>query len=49
MFDSFSAEVEGTGAYLASGRDGLHNQRILDAAYASWRSGKKQLVPLAAS
>jgi predicted dehydrogenase len=44
MFDSFSAEVEGTGSYLASATDGLHNQRILDAAYASWRSGKKQDV-----
>lgn len=44
MFDSFSAEVEGTGTYLASGTDGLHNQRILDAAYASWRSGAKQRV-----
>jgi predicted dehydrogenase len=44
MFDSFSAEVEGTGTYLASGIDGLYNQRILDAAYASWRGGGKQLV-----
>ncbi len=44
MFDSFSAEIEGTGTYLASGNDGLHNQRILDAAYASWRSGTKQSV-----
>jgi predicted dehydrogenase len=44
MFDSFSAEIEGTGTYLASGIDGLHNQRILDAAYASWRSGMKQAV-----
>jgi predicted dehydrogenase len=44
MFDSFSAEVEGTGTYLASGMDGLHNQRILDAAYASWRSGMKQTI-----
>jgi predicted dehydrogenase len=44
MLDSFSAEVEGRGSYLASGRDGLHNQRILDAAYASWRSGVKQAV-----
>jgi predicted dehydrogenase len=49
MFDSFSAEVEGTGTYLASGIDGLHNQRILDAAYVSWRSGSKQLVPSTAS
>src|SRR5271163_5009085 len=44
MFDSFSGEVEGTGTYLASGNDGLHNQRILDAAYASWRSGTKQVL-----
>jgi predicted dehydrogenase len=44
MLDSFSAEIEGTGKYLASGVDGLHNQRILDAAYASWKSGLKQIV-----
>jgi predicted dehydrogenase len=44
MFDSFSAQVEGTGTYLALGADGLHNQRILDAAYASWRSGAKQTI-----
>ncbi len=44
MFDSFSAEVAGTGTYLASGSDGLHNQRILDAAYASWRNGMKQVI-----
>ena len=44
MLDSFSAEIEGTGKFLAPGIDGLHNQRILDAAYASWRSGMKQLV-----
>jgi predicted dehydrogenase len=44
MLDSFSAEIQGTGKYLASGADGLHNQRILDAAYASWKSGMKQHV-----
>ena len=44
MLDSFAAEVEGSGTYLAPGSDGLHNQRILDAAYASWRSGTKQVV-----
>lgn len=44
MLDSFTAEIEGTGTYLASGSDGLHNQRVLDAAYASWRSGTKQSV-----
>jgi len=44
MLDAFSAEVQGTGTYLASGGDGLHNQRILDAAYASWRSGIRQSI-----
>lgn len=44
MLDGFSSAVEGRGAYLASGDDGLHNQRVLDAAYQSWRSGTKQIV-----
>jgi len=44
MLDSFAAEIEGTGKYLAPASDGLHNQRILDAAYASWRGGTKRLV-----
>ncbi len=44
MLDSFSAEIEGKGKYLAPGSDGLHNQRILDAAYASWRGGTKQVL-----
>ena len=44
MLDSFSAEIEGQGKYLAPGLDGLHNQRILDAAYESWRSGAKRKV-----
>ena len=44
MFDSFSTQIEGTGTYLASGTDALHNQKILDAAYASWRSGTKQTI-----
>jgi len=45
MLDSFAAEIEGTGRYLAPASDGLHNQKILDAAYSSWRSGAKQSVP----
>jgi predicted dehydrogenase len=44
MLNSFSAEIRGTGTYLASGIDGLRNQRTLDAAYASWRGGMKQPV-----
>ena len=39
MLDGFSAWVEGRGEYLATGEDGLHNQRVLDAAYRSWRDG----------
>ena len=41
MLDGFSAWVEGRGEYLAPGRDGLHNQRVLDAAYQSWRDGAR--------
>jgi len=44
MIDSFSAAVEGRGTYLASGEDGLHNQRVLDAAYKSWHTGAKQMI-----
>ncbi len=44
MIDAFSAAIEGRGTYLATGEDGLHNQRVLDAAYNSWRSGTKQIV-----
>lgn len=41
MLDGFSAWVEGRGEYLAPARDGLHNQRVLDAAYQSWREGRR--------
>ncbi|HEX3438465.1 MAG TPA: Gfo/Idh/MocA family oxidoreductase, partial [Pseudacidobacterium sp.] len=44
MLDSFSAAIEERGDYFASGEDGLHNQRALDAAYQSWRTGMKQTV-----
>jgi predicted dehydrogenase len=39
MLDGFSGWIEGRGEYLATGLDGLHNQRVLDAAYQSWRDG----------
>lgn len=42
MIDAFAATVEGRGVYLATGEDGLHNQRVLDAAYKSWHTGTKQ-------
>jgi len=46
MLDSFADWVEGRGAYRAPATDGLHNQRILDAAYASWRTGKREELGL---
>ena len=44
MLDGFSAWVEDRGTYLAPARDALHNQRVLDAAYRSWREGSQQLL-----
>ena len=37
MLDDFSRAVRGEESFAASGRDGVTNMRILDAAYASWR------------
>jgi len=45
MLDSFSDWVQGLGEYRATGEDGLHNQQVLDAAYASWRTGERQTLP----
>lgn len=44
MLDAFSAAVQGRGSYRAMGEDGLKNQQVLDAAYASWHSGKKEVL-----
>jgi len=44
LLDGFSAWVEGTRTYLAPASDALHNQRVLDAAYRSWREGAKQSI-----
>lgn len=45
MLDSFADWVEGRGEFRATGVDGLHNQHVLDAAYASWRTGTRQTLP----
>jgi len=45
MLDAFSNWVRGLGEYRATGEDGLHNQQVLDAAYASWRTGERQTLP----
>jgi predicted dehydrogenase len=44
MLDGFSDAMKGRGRYRASGEDGLNNQRVLDAAYASWQSGCKEII-----
>jgi len=44
MIDGFSDAIEGRGSYRAPGEDGLKNQRVLDAAYASWQSGRKETI-----
>jgi 1,5-anhydro-D-fructose reductase (1,5-anhydro-D-mannitol-forming) len=44
MLDGFSNAIEGRGSYLAPGQDGLKNQQVLDAAYASWQSGRKEII-----
>jgi predicted dehydrogenase len=41
MLDGFGGWVEGHDEYLATAVDGLHNQRVLDAAYQSWRNGRR--------
>jgi predicted dehydrogenase len=44
MLDDFSAWVAGKGEYLAPASDALHNQRVLDAAYSSWRDGARVMI-----
>jgi predicted dehydrogenase len=44
MLDSFAGAVAGSEEYLATGEDGLANQRVLDAAYAAWHSGARQQI-----
>jgi 1,5-anhydro-D-fructose reductase (1,5-anhydro-D-mannitol-forming) len=44
MLDSFALAFRGQDGFAASGEDGVHNMRALDAAYASWRSGRRETV-----
>ena len=44
MLDAFSATVEGKGTFASTGEDGVHNQRVLDAAFRSWHSGRHERV-----
>ncbi len=40
MLDSFALSLRGETEYLASAEQGVRNQRVLDAAYASWKTGR---------
>ena len=44
MLDDFAAAYRGEGQFRASGEDGVRNMLVLDAAYRSWRSGRRELV-----
>ena len=42
MIDNFARAMRGEEAFLGPGREGVINQRILDAAYRSWQSGNRE-------
>jgi 1,5-anhydro-D-fructose reductase (1,5-anhydro-D-mannitol-forming) len=44
MLDSFALAVRSEGTFPASGVDAISNMRALDAAYASWESGRRESV-----
>lgn len=44
MLHGFATAVKGGAAFAATGEDGVRNMRVMDAAYASWRSGRRELV-----
>jgi predicted dehydrogenase len=44
MLDGFALAFKGEGGFAASGVDAIPNMRTLDAAYASWRSGRREMV-----
>jgi predicted dehydrogenase len=44
MLDGFASALRGAGNFPASGEDGVRNMRALDAAYASWHSGRREGV-----
>jgi predicted dehydrogenase len=44
MLDNFALAFRGEQNFPASGVDAITNMRILDAAYASWKSGRRELI-----
>jgi 1,5-anhydro-D-fructose reductase (1,5-anhydro-D-mannitol-forming) len=44
MLDSFALALRGGPAFRATGEDGIHNMRALDAAFKSWASGTRETL-----
>ena len=44
MLDDFAQALRGEGRFRATGEDGVHNMRVLDAAFKSWTSGLREMV-----
>ncbi|WP_158942281.1 Gfo/Idh/MocA family protein [Granulicella sp. S190] len=44
MLDSFAATLRDGGVFAATGDDGVHNMRVLDAAIKSWQSGAREIL-----
>lgn len=44
QLDGFAQTVRGEAEWTCSGAEGVRNQLVLDAAYRSWKSGKRERV-----
>jgi predicted dehydrogenase len=44
MIDNFAQAIRGQETFRGPGAEGVHNQHILDAAFKSWHSGKREPV-----
>jgi predicted dehydrogenase len=44
MFDSFAQALRGGESFAATGEDGVRNMAALDAAFRSWRTGKRETL-----
>lgn len=44
MIDNFARAMRGEEEFLGPGKEGVTNQHILDAAYRSWHSGRREAV-----
>ena len=44
MLDDFAQALRGEGRFRATGEGGVHNMRVLDAAFKSWTSGMREMV-----